>query len=90
MKNECSLPLEEQLSALADGELAPDALTQLVVELSQQDTLREDWYIYHVVGDVLRSASLSPGGFRRCILESLRAAIGKRNQRDPHRRRPIP
>jgi sigma-E factor negative regulatory protein RseA len=61
MKNECSLPLEEQLSAFVDGELAPDALTQLVVELSQQDTLREDWYAYHVVGDVLRSASLSPG-----------------------------
>jgi sigma-E factor negative regulatory protein RseA len=61
MKTERSLPLEEQLSAFVDGELAPDALMPLVLELSHQDTLREDWYAYHVVGDVIRSTSLAPG-----------------------------
>jgi sigma-E factor negative regulatory protein RseA len=61
MTNERPLPLEEQLSAFADGELAPDALALLMVDLSHQDTLREDWYAYHVVGDVLRSAALVPG-----------------------------
>jgi sigma-E factor negative regulatory protein RseA len=60
MNNEPPLSFKEQLSAFTDGELASDALGQLVVELSHQEALREDWYAYHVVGDVLRNTSLSP------------------------------
>jgi sigma-E factor negative regulatory protein RseA len=60
MNNARHLQLEEQLSAFADGELAPEALTQLLADLSHEDTLRENWYAYHVVGDVLRSTDLAP------------------------------
>jgi negative regulator of sigma E activity len=71
MNNARSLPLEEQLSALVDGELAPDALTPLLAELSRQDKLREDWYVYHVVGDVLRSAALAPSAADAAFLGRL-------------------
>jgi sigma-E factor negative regulatory protein RseA len=71
MNNARSLPLEEQLSALVDGELAPDALTPLLAELSRQDKLREDWYVYHVVGDVLRSAALAPSAADAAFLARL-------------------
>jgi sigma-E factor negative regulatory protein RseA len=60
MNNAFHLPLEEQLSAFADGELAPEALTQLLADISREDTLRENWHAYHVVGDVLRSTDLAP------------------------------
>lgn len=60
MNNAAPLSLEEQLSAFADGELAADALTQLLADLSHEDTLRESWHAYHLVGDVLRSTDLAP------------------------------
>ena len=60
MNNAHHVPLKEQLSAFADGELAPEALTQFLADLSREDTLRDNWHAYHVVGDVLRSTDLAP------------------------------
>lgn len=54
----------EQISALADGELA-DQHVELALAALRQDEGRADWEIYHQIGDVLRSddmaVSLSPG-----------------------------
>lgn len=55
---------QEQISALADGELSDQQLGAVLAALRQQDA-QADWEIYHQIGDVLRSddmaVALSPG-----------------------------
>jgi sigma-E factor negative regulatory protein RseA len=54
----------EQISALADGELADEHI-ELAFAALRQEGGRADWEVYHQIGDVLRSddmaVSLSPG-----------------------------
>ncbi len=52
------LKQREQLSALADGELDSDEWAQ-AYRFAQQSEGREAWQMYHLVGDVLRSAELA-------------------------------
>jgi sigma-E factor negative regulatory protein RseA len=49
----------ERLSALADGELDPAALTALCAAWDQDPQLRADWHAWHLIGDVLRSEDLA-------------------------------
>ncbi|MGI9135363.1 MAG: sigma-E factor negative regulatory protein, partial [Rhodoferax sp.] len=51
---------QEHLSALADGELQGDALTQTLQALNSDAQALHTWHAYHVVGDVMRSAELAP------------------------------
>lgn len=60
MNNASPVSLVEQMSAFADGELAPEAVAPLLEGLSQEDALRQDWHAFHVVGDVMRNAALAP------------------------------
>lgn len=53
-----NLNQKEMLSALADGQLSGNALTQ-ALEFSSQDEGRETWQLYQLVGDVLRSPELA-------------------------------
>lgn len=53
-----NLNQKEMLSALADGQLSGNALTQ-TLEFSSQDEGRETWQLYQLVGDVLRSPELA-------------------------------
>jgi sigma-E factor negative regulatory protein RseA len=55
------LSLNERISALVDGQLRGDAVTQAVQTLAQDAEARASWYVYHLVGDVLRSEELSLG-----------------------------
>ncbi|MDA8454581.1 sigma-E factor negative regulatory protein [Acidovorax sp. GBBC 3334] len=52
------LKMREQLSALADGELESPAWGETVA-YAQNDSGRETWATYHLIGDVLRSADLA-------------------------------
>jgi sigma-E factor negative regulatory protein RseA len=52
------LKKREQLSALADGQLDGQEWTQ-AMEFAAQGEGRETWHMYHLVGDVLRSAELA-------------------------------
>lgn len=56
-----NLNLNEQISALADGQLSGEALVQAVRLLAQDEQARANWHAYHLVGDVLRSQELSWG-----------------------------
>jgi len=55
----------ERISALADGELSSDELTIALAALRGSEKERDDWEIYHQIGEVLRSddmgVSLSAG-----------------------------
>lgn len=55
-----SQPLNERISALMDGDLPAAELDALLEELAQQDALANDWHLYHLAGDVLRSQALAP------------------------------
>ncbi len=56
-----NLNLNEQISALADGQLSGDALVQAMQSLAHDEQARANWHAYHLVGDVLRSQELSWG-----------------------------
>jgi sigma-E factor negative regulatory protein RseA len=53
-----ALARREQLSALADGELAGEELVQ-ALEYAAQAEGESTWQLYHLVGDVLRSPDLA-------------------------------
>jgi sigma-E factor negative regulatory protein RseA len=48
----------EQISALADGELADEHIDMALAALRHQEE-RADWEIYHQIGDVLRSDDMA-------------------------------
>lgn len=53
--------MKSEISALLDGELAPDAAERVINTLRQQADLRREWETYHLIGDALRrSPALSP------------------------------
>lgn len=55
--------MDEMVSALADGELHGEAFARAMDALATDARARESWHVYHLVGDVLRSAELaSPSG----------------------------
>ncbi|EJN07401.1 sigma-E factor negative regulatory protein [Herbaspirillum sp. YR522] len=55
----------ERISALADGELSSDELTIALAALRASEDERDNWEVYHQIGEVLRSddmdVALSPG-----------------------------
>lgn len=50
----------EQLSALADGQLAGPEFARVVGRVGSDDGLRQRWHTYHLVGEVLRSGHHLP------------------------------
>ncbi|MBI5750864.1 MAG: sigma-E factor negative regulatory protein [Hydrogenophilales bacterium] len=48
--------MSEQLSALMDGELAPDEMARQISTLKNDNALRQTWAAYHVLGDALRKS----------------------------------
>lgn len=48
--------MSEQLSALMDGELAPDEMARQIGAMKSDATLRQNWVAYHVLGDALRKS----------------------------------
>jgi sigma-E factor negative regulatory protein RseA len=68
----------EKLSALMDGELAPDQLDQVSQHWRSDPEARAQWHAYHVVGDVLRSEDLaSTAQHDAQFLQSLRARLAQ-------------
>lgn len=49
----------ETLSALADGEAAPDGVVSACAAWRSDASARQTWHAYHLIGDVLRSDDLA-------------------------------
>lgn len=64
----------ETVSALMDGQLR-EADASAALQLMASDEARECWQVYHLVGDVLRSADLAAGGRDGAWLASLSARL---------------
>lgn len=58
--NTQSQPLNERISALMDGDLPAAELDALLDDMAKQDSSANDWHLYHLAGDVLRSSALAP------------------------------
>jgi sigma-E factor negative regulatory protein RseA len=50
---------QSRLSAMVDGELSEREVGVLLQGWRSQERLREDWHLYHLVGDVMRSDDLA-------------------------------
>ena len=68
----------ESLSSLMDGEMDPDGVDAILRACRTGAGLREDWGIYHCIGDVLRSSDM--GGHS----ERLAANVAEHLSREPH------
>ena len=68
-------PERESLSSFMDGEIAPEHVDALVKACCQGDDLREDWTVYHCIGDVLRSGDM--GGHSSRLAEAVSARLAE-------------
>lgn len=50
----------ERLSALADGELGAEGLPSAIDDVIDDESARQAWWTYHLIGDVLREGAGAP------------------------------
>lgn len=65
----------ERLSALADGELRGDELSQTLAAVATDAALRDQWRSYHMVGEVLRTGRHVPCSDSQAFLARLNQQI---------------
>ena len=70
------LKMNEQLSALADGQLQGHELDQ-ALSFAAQGRGRETWQVYHLVGDVLRSPELAHSSDSAAFLSRLHQSLAQ-------------
>ena len=75
MNEDLNQTQREQLSALADGELAADDIAQALA-FADSDEGRQTWQLYQLVGDVLRSPELAHHA-QHDVLSGVRAQLAK-------------
>ena len=81
--------MNEQLSALVDGELPKDQCEQLLADTRMENSLREAWTAYHLIGDVMRGTlpiGLDRERFERRLMREP-AIVAPQVRREPHRER---
>lgn len=49
--------MKNEVSALMDGELDQREAEQVIATLKENESLREDWAVYHLIGDTIRQDS---------------------------------
>lgn len=65
--------MKKQLSVLMDGELDDEESRVVLGRLKQDEALRGDWEIYHLIGDSLRQTPVWDEGFKQRFAERLAA-----------------
>lgn len=78
--------MKERISALMDGELAPQELDALLASLKQDPQLLQDWSSWQAGGEVLRGESTGGGGFMQGFSARLAAEpvlVAPRSMRAP-------
>ncbi|MDR7306420.1 sigma-E factor negative regulatory protein [Rhodoferax saidenbachensis] len=73
--NTPNTPLNERISALADGAVPLDQLPELLAELHASEEGRQAWHLYHLTGDVLRSDALAPSVSELAFWERLQSRL---------------
>lgn len=67
----------ELLSALADGELSPQELTEALQLCAQDASAKADWASYQAIGNVLRSGSETVGMPDTAFLDNFRQRLAR-------------
>jgi len=65
--------MKKQLSVLMDGELDDEESRVVLGKLKQDEALRTEWEIYHMIGDSLRQTPVWDEGFKQRFAERLAA-----------------
>ncbi|MGH8715636.1 MAG: sigma-E factor negative regulatory protein [Burkholderiales bacterium] len=63
--------MKHDISALMDGELDQDASKTAIARLKQHDELRDAWFDYHLIGDVMRQTGIVSADFGERLREKL-------------------
>jgi len=63
--------MNEQLSALMDGELSEAEAARLIKAMKNDDALHEAWNTYHVLGDALRTSPQLSSDFNATLMQRL-------------------
>ena len=51
--------MKEKISALIDGELDSIEVADTISQIKESEELRNEWSIYHLIGDILRQPAMS-------------------------------
>jgi sigma-E factor negative regulatory protein RseA len=65
----------EMMSAMADGRLEGEAWAQGMELAAADESAREAWHTYHLIGDVLRSSELAAGTPAQVFLSRLQVRL---------------
>lgn len=65
--------MKEQISTLMDGEFESEAAERILKSLQADETLRESWGMYHLIGDSLRGSPEFSLDFERRLMQRLEA-----------------
>ncbi|MCD2513511.1 sigma-E factor negative regulatory protein [Comamonas endophytica] len=87
MNQDLNQSQREQLSALADGELAAGDIGTALA-FADSDEGRQAWQLYQLVGDVLRSPELAHHA-QHDVLSGVRAELAREPRLQPAQLRPI-
>lgn len=52
--------MKDEISALMDGELDPEAAARVIAQLKQADELHSEWVVYHLISDALGQTEAPP------------------------------
>jgi sigma-E factor negative regulatory protein RseA len=69
--------MSEKLSALMDGELDHGQARTVIKSLGSDDVSREQWNLYHVIGEALRGDDLENAEYHDACTSSIFAALAQ-------------
>jgi negative regulator of sigma E activity len=69
--------MSEKVSLLLDSQLERDDVARVLNDLGKDDTLRDRFTIYALVGDAMRGVNVPDDGFSKRIFARLRRDIVK-------------
>jgi sigma-E factor negative regulatory protein RseA len=65
--------MKNEISALMDGELDPEAAAAVIAQLKKADELRDEWTVYHLISDALGQTEAMPADITRRVRARLAA-----------------
>ncbi len=65
--------MKDQISAMMDDELAPDATDHLITSVKAGGECAECWATYHLIGDAMRGNPIFKADFHLRIMQTLEA-----------------
>lgn len=65
--------MKDEISALMDGELDPEAAVRVIAQLKKADELHSEWVVYHLISDALGQTEALPADITQRVRTRLAA-----------------